>query len=278
MVTVMKRIGKVFFGLILVLLVLLVATFFFVSSIVKEGINIGAPRLLGVNTHVDDVSVRPLRGIIYLKNLTLANPEGYTTEKKLFEVNEFYVSVNMASLFSDTIRVRKILIKAPACTYEVKDGTSNIDALIAKLNKGKPADSGKKTEPAPTEKPQEKGAGKKVIIDELSIHDTKLAYASTLTAGKFLTIPILSVTVKDIGKESGGTSFAAALTEIMNAMLKSITSAVAGLGDLGGAAAKGAAEATKASADALNSGAKETTKAVGSALDEVGGLFKSKKK
>lgn len=269
-----KRIGKIVFGLILVLLVLLVAVVLSISSIVKGGINTGAPKLLGVNTHVDKVSIKPLSGVIYLKNLTLANPEGYTTEKNLFEVNEFYVSVNMASLFSDTIKVRKILIKAPACTYEVKDGTSNIDALIAKLNKGKPEE----TEPTPTEKPKEKGKGKKVIIDELTINDTKLAYASRLTAGKFITIPILSISLKDIGKKSGGTSFAEALTEIINGMLKSITSAISSLGDLAGETLKGAAEATKASADAINSGVKETTKAIGSAIDEVGGLFKSKKK
>jgi hypothetical protein len=142
----LKRIVKIFVGLIVVLLVLLVVLFIFMGSIVEKGINSAAPALLGVNTHVDSVSISPIKGVVHLKNLTLANPEGYTQEKKLFEVNEFYVNVNMASLFSDTIRVRKILIKGPGCTYEVKDGTSNIDALIAKLNKGKPADPKAKTE------------------------------------------------------------------------------------------------------------------------------------
>ena len=132
----LKRLVKILVGVLVLLVVLLVVGIFFLDSLVEKGINTAAPALLGVNTHVDSVSIRPFKGIVQLKNLTLANPEGYTTEKKLFEVTEFYVNVNMASLFSDTIKIRKILIQGPGCTYEVKEGTSNIDALIAKLNKG----------------------------------------------------------------------------------------------------------------------------------------------
>ncbi|MEI7948295.1 MAG: hypothetical protein WCJ02_16455 [bacterium] len=278
MSTVLKRIIKACFGLILVLVILLIAAFFCINTIVKQSINTGAPKLLGVNTHVDMVNIKPLSGIIHLKNLTLANPEGYTKDKCLFAVNEFYVSINMASIFSDTIKIHKILINAPGCTYEIKNGTSNIDALIAKLNKGKSAPQGKKTEPQASQQRQEKKAGKKVIIDEVSINDTKLAYSSTVTAGQFLTIPIVSITLKDIGKKNGGETLGDALTQIMNALLNSINSAISGLGDLVGSTAKGATDAAKASSDALNAGVKDTTKAAGAALDSVGGLFKSKKK
>jgi hypothetical protein len=278
MSTVIKRIMKVCFGLILVLVILLIAAFFCINSIVKQGINTGAPKLLGVNTHVDMVNIKPLSGIIHLKNLTLANPEGYTKDKCLFAVNELHVSINMASIFSDTIKIHKILINAPVCTYEVKNGTSNIDALIAKINKGKPAQQQKNTETQAPQQPQEKKAGKKVIIDEISVNDTKLAYSSTLTAGHFLTIPIVSLSLKDIGKKNGGETFGDALTQIMNALLNSVTSAISGLGDLAGSTAKGATDAAKASSDALNAGVKDATKAAGAALDSVGGLFKSKKK
>jgi uncharacterized protein involved in outer membrane biogenesis len=279
----LKRLVKILVGVLVLLVVLLVVGIFFLDSLVEKGINTAAPALLGVNTHVDSVSIRPFKGIVQLKNLTLANPEGYTTEKKLFEVTEFYVNVNMASLFSDTIEIRKILIQGPGCTYEVKEGTSNIDALIAKLNKGASTEkTGKKTEPAtpdkPAEKPQEQKPGKKVIIDEFALNDTRLAYSSSLTAGQFVTLPIASITLKDIGKKEGGATFSEALTQIMNATLKGITSAVSSVGDILGSTTKGATEATKATTDALGSGAKETSKAVGSALDEVGGLFKSKKK
>jgi uncharacterized protein involved in outer membrane biogenesis len=280
----LKRLVKVFVGVLVVLVVLLVVSIFFLDSIVEKGINTAAPALLGVNTHVDSVSIRPFRGIVQIKNLTMANPEGYTTEKKLFEVTEFYVNINMASLFSDTIKIRKILIQGPGCTYEVKEGTSNIDALIAKLNKGASSETppktepNPKTEPAPTEQPQEKKPGKKVIIDDLSINDTRLAYSSSITAGQFVTIPIVSITLKDIGKKDGGATFSEALTAIMNGILGGVSSAASSAGASLSSATKSATEATKATTDALSSGAKETSKAVGSALDEVGGLFKSKKK
>lgn len=273
-----KKIVKFFIGLIVVLLILLVAFFFFMDSIVEKGINTAAPALIGVNTHVDSVSISPIKGIVHLKNLTLANPEGYSTDKKLFEVTEFYVNINMASLFSDTITIRKILITGASCTYELKKGTSNIDALIAKLNKGASAEPQTKTEPVPADQPQEKKPGKKVIIDELSINDTRLAYSSSMTAGQFVNLPIGTITLKDIGKKDGGVTFSEALTQIMNAMLNGINSAISSVGDILGSTTKSATDATKATTEALNSGVKDTTKAVGSALDEVGGLFKSKKK
>jgi uncharacterized protein involved in outer membrane biogenesis len=274
----LKRLIKIVVGLFVALVLLLVVSLFFLDSIVEKGINTAAPALLGVNTHVDSVSISPFKGIVHIKNLTMANPEGYTTEKKLFEVTEFYVNVNMASLFSDTIKIRKILIKGPGCTYEIKKSTSNIDALIAKLNKGASAEPKAKTEPTPTDPPQEKKAGKKVIIDELSINDTRLAYSSSMTVGQFVTIPIASITLTDIGKKDGGVTFSEALTQIMNAVLNGINSAISSAGDLLGSSAKSATDATKATTDALSSGTKDASKAVGSALDEVGGLFKSKKK
>jgi hypothetical protein len=289
MTTVMKRMAKVVMGLVLVVVLILVVVILALDSIVKGSINTAAPKLLGVNTHVDSVSIRPFRGIVHLKNLTLANPEGYNKDKFLFAVNEFYVSVNMASLLSDTIKIHKILIDAPGCTYEVKSGTSNIDALLAKIKKGKAAQQETQAESQAPQQPQEKKAGKKVIIDEISLKDTKLAYSSSMTAGTFLTIPIPTITIKDIGKGQDGTSLADALTDVFNKILTSFGSAIAGAGELAGKALgeglKGATDAAKASSDAvkassetLDAGVKDTTKAVGSALDEVGGLFKSKKK
>jgi hypothetical protein len=99
-----------------------------------------------------------------------------------------------------------------------------------------------------------------------------------MTVGQFVNLPIAAITMKDIGKKDGGATFSEALTQIMNAMLQGITSAVSSAGDMLGSTAKSATDATKATTDALGSGVKETSKAVGSALDEVGGLFKSKKK
>jgi len=285
----MKRLLKIVAGLLLVVVVLLVAALLFINSIVKQSINTAAPKLLGVNTHVDVVNIKPLRGIVQIKNLTLANPEGYTKDKFLFAVTEFYVNIDMASLFSDTIKIHKILINAPGCTYEIKNGISNMDALIAKINKREAAQQEKQAEPQTPQQPPKKKAGKKVIIDEISLNDTKLDYSSSMTAGTFLTIPIPSIIIKDIGKGQDGTSFGDALSDVFNKILTSFGSAIAGAGDLAGKAigdglkgatdvVKSSSDAVKSSSDALDTGVKDTTKAVGSALDEMGGLFKSKKK
>jgi uncharacterized protein involved in outer membrane biogenesis len=284
-----KRLLKIVGGLVLVLVVLLIVAILFLDSIVKQSINTGAPKLLGVKTHIESVSIRPFRGIVHLKELTLANPDGYTDKYPLFAVKELYVELNMRSLFTDTIMIHKILVNAPACTYETRQGLSNIDALQKQISKREPAEQPKKTEAETPAKPKAEKAGKKVIIDEIQINDTRLAYSSPVTAGTFIPLPIPSITIKDIGKGKDGESISDALNIIFNGILKGVGSAVSGAGDLMGSAAKGAADllgstaqgatdATKASTEALDAGVKETSKAVGSALDEVGGLFKSKKK
>lgn len=296
----MKWLVKIVAGLLLVLVALLVAAILGINSIVKQGINTGAPKLLGVNTHIEMVKIRPFFGIAHLKNLTLANPEGYTQKHPLFAVKEIYVELSMRSLLTDTIVIRQILINAPECTYETKKGLSNIDALQAQLSKGKPARQETKPETGTPSKPAEEKTGKKVIIDEILINDTQLAYSSPVTGGTFIPLPIPSIKIKDIGKGKDGESIADALSIIFDGILQGFGTAISGAGDLLGSTVKGATDllgssakgatellgstakgttdATKATTDAVDAGVKETTKAVGSALDEVGGLFKSKKK
>lgn len=280
MAKMMKRLVKITIGLVVIVLVLLVVVVSSLGSIVKKSVNTLVPQLFDIKTRVESVSIRPLFGTAKLRDFVLANPEGYATNHPLFAVKEIAVDLSMRSLLSDTIVIHRIAIEAPELTYEVKSSTSNIDALIAKLNKGKTEQQEKK--PDTETKPQETQAGKKVIIEEVSINGTKLTYASTVTAGAFIPLPLPSITLRDIGKEKGGTSIAEAAIEIFNGILKGVTSAVAGAADLIGSAAeagvKGATDAAKATGKALDEGVKEGTKAVGSALDEVGGLFKSKKK
>ena len=79
-------------------------------------------------------------------------------------------------------------------------------------------------------KPEERRSSKKVVIEEFTLKSGKVSYASSLTLGKALTLPLPSVTVRDIGKASGGTTFAEALTEVLNGIMNGLTQAVTGGG------------------------------------------------
>ena len=281
----MKKLLKVLVGIVVVLVVLVLALVltlpFTIGPIVKTAAAVGGPKALGVPVSVGDVKLSPLAGSLVISHVKVGNPKGYS-DKNAFAVDKVEVGLSLKSLLSDTVVVKKIQIDAPAITFESKDGQSNFDAMMANAKK---ASEEEKAKPDKEKKP-----GKKVIIEEFTLNSGKVSYASGLTLGKAMTIPLPSVTVRDIGKASGGTTFVDALTEVINGILNGLSQAVTGaagsagdlLKGLGGSAsgaAKGATEALKGvtggATDAAK-GATDTLKgATGGATDAASDAVKA---
>ena len=280
----MKKLGKMLVGILIVLVVVLLAAVLTlpmtIGPIVKTAASVGGPKALGVPVSVGDVKLSPLAGSLTISQVKVGNPQGYS-DKDAFAVEKVEIGLNLKSLMSDTIVVKKIQVDAPAIVFESKDGKSNFDTMLGNAKKSSEEEKAKKTD--------EKKAGKKVVIEEFSLNNAKVSYASGLTMGKALTIPLPSVTVRDIGKKSGGTSFVDALTEIMNGILNGLTQAVTGVtgaaGDmlksLSGSAsdtAKGATDSlknvTSGAADTASDAAKSATDAASEAAKSLKKLFK----
>lgn len=288
----MKKMIKILLGIVIVVVVLLLAAILTlpmtIGPIVKTAASVGGPKALGVPVSVGDVKLSPFAGSLMISQVKIGNPKGYS-ENDAFAVDKVEVGLNIRSLLSDTIVVRKIQIDAPAITYDNKDGRSNFDTMLANVKKAS-------EEEEKAKKSGEKKAGKKVVIEEFTLNGAKVSLASGITMGRALTIPLPSVTVRDIGKATGGASFVDALTEVINGILKGLTQAMTAAagaaGDLlkgaGGAAteaAKGATDtlrnatggATNAAADAAKAAedaAKGATDAAKDAAKSLKSLFK----
>lgn len=276
----MKKLVKILVGIVIagvaLLLVVVLTLPLTIGPIVKTAASVGGPKALGVSVSVGDVKLSPLSGSLVISQVKVGNPKGYS-EKDAFAVDKVEVGLNIKSLLSDTILIKKIQIDAPAISFESKDGKSNFDAMLSNAKKSSEEEKAKKS--------TEKKAGKKVVIEVFSLNNGKVSYASALTMGKALTIPLPSVTLHDIGKKSGGTSFVDALTEVMNGILGGVTEAVTGAagaaGDLlkgfGGSASnalKGATGGAKDTAsDAVNA-AENAAKSAGDAAKDVGKSLK----
>ena len=276
----MKKLVKILVGIVIagvaLLLVVVLTLPLTIGPIVKTAASVGGPKALGVSVSVGDVKLSPLSGSLVISQVKVGNPKGYS-EKDAFAVDKVEVGLNVKSLLSDTILIKKIQIDAPAILFESKDGKSNFDAMLSNAKKSSEEEKAKKS--------TEKKAGKKVVIEVFSLNNGKVSYASALTMGKALTIPLPSVTLHDIGKKSGGTSFVDALTEVMNGILGGVTEAVTGAagaaGDLlkgfGGSASnalKGATGGAKdAASDAVNA-AENAAKSAGDAAKDVGKSLK----
>lgn len=276
----MKKLGKILMWLVIVVaVVLLVAVLTLpmtIGPIVKTAASVGGPKALGVPVSVGDVKLNALAGNLTVSQVKVGNPQGYS-DKDAFAVDKVEVGLNMRSLMSDTIVVRKIQIDAPAISFESKDGKSNFDAMMANTKKASEEEKQK------TEK--EKKPGKKVVIEEFSLNNAKVSYASGITLGKSITVPLPSLVIRDIGKKSGGATAADALTEVINGILGGLSQAVTGISGaasdllkgVSGAAdglLKGAGDATKGATDALKGvtdGASDAASGAAKALKDVAG-------
>ena len=269
----MKKLIKILVGIVVAVIVLalvIVLTLpFTIGPIVKTAASVGGPKALGVTVSVGDVKLSPLAGSLTISQVKVGNPQGYS-DKEAFAVEKVEIGLNLKSLMSDTIKVKIIRIDAPAISFESKDGKSNFDTMLANAKKSSEEEKAKA--------PEAKKAGKKVVIDEFSLNNAKVSYASGLTMGKALTIPLPSVTVRDIGKASGGTSFVDALTEVINGIIGGLTQAVTGAAGAAGDLLKGvggsATDATKGAADALKGATSGATDAAKDAAKSLKKLFK----
>jgi uncharacterized protein involved in outer membrane biogenesis len=263
----MKKLGKILMWFVIVVVALLLVVVLTlpltIGPIVKTAASVGGPKALGVPVSLGDVKLNPLAGNLTVLRFKVGNPQGYS-DKDAFAVDKVEVGLNMRSLLSDTIVVRKIQIDAPAISFESKEGKSNFDTMMANVKKSSAEEKDKAKAPEGEKKP-----GKKVIIEEFTLNNGQVAFTSGLTLGKGITLPLPSITVRDIGKESGGASAVEALTEVMNSVLGGLSKAVSGAASAAGDLLKGAGDAVsgaaKGATDALKgaaSGAADAAKGV----------------
>jgi uncharacterized protein involved in outer membrane biogenesis len=258
-----------------VILILIVALMLSLGQIIKAGVNTMGPKLAGVPVHLDGVVVNPLTGVVHVKGLIIGNPEGFNTPSAM-ELGEFKLDIALASLFTDTIVIKEILIDAPQITYEKSLRSSNLSTLQANLASKETA--APKTEAAPEKK---KGPAKKVIIDDFQLNGAKVNVTITALGGKKFTLPLPNIQMKNIGRDSGGTNPAEVISEVFNSITKAVVDVVASGGAIAGDALKDvgglATDAAKGATGAATDAAKGATDAAKGAADSIkkgiGGLL-----
>lgn len=282
----LKRIAVV----VVVLLVAILAVLHFqLGAIVKTAVEQAGPQLAGVPMKLDHARVRLLTGDVRLEGFELGNPEGFKTERAI-SVGKIVVDLSVRSLLTDTIVIRKIQVSAPEITYELGLGKSNIGRILEQMSgpeSEQPAPAAPEEQQAPEKAAQ---GGKKVIIEDFLIEDGKVKLSATLTQGVAAPIPLPTVHLTDIGKESDGKgasplevirkimgAVVSAVTDVATGSVKAMGDGVKAVGDGAKAAGQGAVDAVGKGATAVGKGAGEAAEAVGAGagkiVDGVKGLF-----
>ena len=260
-------------GILALVLLLVLAIPLWLGPTVVAVANKVAPEYTGTPFSLAGASINPYTGKYSITKLELGNPEGYPVPTA-FSVSNVTVIVDMASLLTDTIHIREIVVDNPYASYVSKDGTNNFERIAenAKAKVGVKEEKGEKEEAK-----EEKGASKKVVIDKLTIAGTRVKL-------KILPeMPIPTITLTDIGKEKGGSSWEEVGQTLTDAFMKStsavgdgLTSALGALGDGAGSLMSGATNVLGGAADVLGGATTNVlggaTKALGDTAKKIGNL------
>ena len=244
------------------LVVLLVAAMPLWISPVSTGLANGiVPKITGTPFNIDRFYVNPWTGAVRINGVKLSNPEGFGSAPAV-SVSSVSVDIALSELFSNKLHLKDVTVVDPFASYYSHDGSNNIDVILANVKKT----LGEKEEKDET--PSEM----KLIIDHLKVSGTKVKLMENDVVPP---LPIMTIELNDIGKESDGVSFEDAWKSISDAFMKGMSSVGDGLGALGGLLGDGAKSLTSA----LGDGAKSLTGALGegtkSVKDVLGGAGES---
>jgi len=244
--------------LLLVLVVVVGVVFFFLDKVIKTAVLTVGPQVLGTKVELKEVNISLISGGFTLEGLRIANPEGYTQTVPLVAIDNLQVSVAPFSLLSDTIVVKKFVLKGAQFSFEQRGmfgGKSNLTTLTDNINKytGAEKKAAQATPQTPTTTPE-----KKVILHYVRVEGAK---ATILISGASATVDIPTIEFNDIGVKEGGVTpaqaaaliteqitarvGAIALNAVKDGALKVGNDALKGAGDAGNKAVEGAGNVIK---------------------------------
>jgi hypothetical protein len=253
----MKRIAL--FALAALAVALLGVSLFF-NQIATGAVERGGSYTLGVETRLLVLRLSPLSGGLSLRNLSIANPDGFEADHFL-TLGSGSVEVDIASLLDDPIRVRRI---------ELQDIEISIERGPHGTNYGKILDHLAKNSGPPAEGSEASSSG--AVIDEIVIRNIR-AHLRLGLAGKSkgYDVEVPELRMRKLGKDGQGIQIAQVMAEVTKAILKAVATQSAGLaGDLTQDLNRRLARVGVP--DLLRPGAVEET--AGKLVEGLGGLFK----
>lgn len=216
----MKLLAKVFGGLILVVVIVLGASVYYLDNIIKEAVVRVTPEVTGTATELDSVHLSLLGGSASLKGLTIGNPQGFQ-DPNAFSLGAIEVELDINSLMSDVIHIRSILIAAPQIAYESGDAGDNLQTLLSNISENMGSSDSNDEEATASE------STKKLIIDRFLLTDAAISVRHSLLSEP-LSVGLDSLELTDIGRDSNGATPEQAASEIIkqisSAAIKAVSS------------------------------------------------------
>lgn len=219
----MKKIG---IGLVILIAIIAGVLFWLrdnLDGLVRDAIVEYGSAMTQAKVSVGNVKIDAVNGECIISDFVVGNPKGFSTPYA-FKVNEVTIALDPASIADDVIFVRKIAIIAPEVIYEKGDRMTNFDAIQKNI---KDYTGSSDSEPS---------AGKKLIVEEFKMRDSKAQATAEFMDGETVAVALPNLTKRNIGKAEGGITPGELGERIADAMEKQLLKAVS-FDKLGDAAA-----------------------------------------
>ncbi len=282
-----KKLAILVGALVVVLVAIVTIVFISIDSIAKAAIVRGSTYALGVQTTLASADIGIFSGEFAMKGLDVANPEGFESDHFL-RLDEGFLAVSLRSLRQDTVEVPTLALTGIDINLEKRGGKANYKIIVDNLKRFESGDAGDDGAQAGAGKPGKKFVVREIIIRDINVTVDLMPVGGALTR---LEIPIEEIRMTDVGSESMTT---AELTDrvikmILAAIVKNaahlpadlvndLGGALAELGDLGNMTVTETARTVAKVVEGLGQGGDEVGKAIGDAVEGLGGLFGEKKK
>jgi len=249
----LKILRNFFITVVVIALVAVVAVQYALGPVIMAASEEFGPKILNTPVKVETAKFNVLTGTCRFSGVVIGPPEGYA--QIVFELGDLRITIDVLSVFKDTVVVKEIIIESPKAAYELRGLTSNISAITDHLEK-------KSTGFQAKEQEREQNGGKKVTVEKFVFRNGSVKVASA-TLGGGVSVPLPSVELTGIGKKSKGVTGLELTREIFVSVGAGIVDAAAGI-------VIGAGELVVEGVSAVGGAVVEGASAVGGAV--VGGV------
>ena len=202
-----------------IVLVIIVAGLFYVSSnldsVVKRVVESEGSEATGTKVSLGGVELDLVGGKVAFTDITVANPEGFKSDYA-FSLASVSVRVDTDTLTKDVIVIKEIVIDKPVVSYELVDGSSNLDQIKKNVGGG-----------AASDEEEADYSGPKFIIEKVRFTGGTVNVSSEGVVEKDMSTELSAFTLRDIGKAKGGATPTEVATELTKALTGSALDAVA---------------------------------------------------
>ena len=178
----------------------------------EQVIERSASERLGVATEIEGLLLRPISGILALRGLTIANPEGYAG--RFLAVEKARVDLDVGTLRQPVIVVSDISLDGVEVALQEGRNGSNYDAIVSRLAEPGPA-------PARGAAP-----GPSVQVRDLYVRD--ITALVRLGPSPALRLEIPEIHLQQLGGPHGASS-GEVTAEVVRAILTSVATEVPGM-------------------------------------------------